>query len=439
MVVLICFFAACGGESAKNVSKSAEMAIETVVPPALIQETIVAGYTYLRSDGNRLVDGKGNFPSVPEFRLDLPGDPAWIAAVPSGDTSVWAVIMDDGQVVGFRVTADGVERTNITPARLPSGQPPLLLETDGVLRLITAVDPDASPLTHPVLLPAKGGIGFLRVGGDITFKGGIIPSETNPCSCIDLDAVQDSRLISRDGSKLLVLSDATTRYSHGVLSDNTEAASLTIILVRPPFPVVQEVIKFLGSAVIEGQSPIWEDLDGDGEAEILLTVSDEDLRSRLVAYREDGIKLAESSGLETGHLWRHQIAIGRFGPEGEIEVAAVRAPHTEGIVEFFRWEGDRLHLVAELPGYSSHIRGSRNLDMALAGDLNGDGQIELVVPNQAFTRLMGVQRTISGAEEVWSIELGGRLTTNLAAVENVDGTITFGAGIEDGVLLIWRR
>ena len=40
---------------------------------------------------------------------------------------------------------------------------------------------------------------------------------------------------------------------------------------------------------------------------------------------------------------------------------------------------DPLNLVAQHDGVTSHLVFSRNLDMALAGDLDGDGQPELVV------------------------------------------------------------
>lgn len=437
-VLFASLIVACSGGSSEGISTplptpEATLQANEEAPaeaPALIPETTVAGYTHVRSDGNRLVAGSGGLPDATPIRVRLPGRPVWLVAVPSGDGSAWAVVMDDGAVVGFRVAPDGVESASVTPARLSPGKPPLLLENDGALRMITAVDPDAAPLSHPVLLPAKGGIGFLDTGGDIRFKGGIASGR------IALGAVTDSRIITRDGSRLLVLSDATDRYPHGALGDDVEAATITIIAARPD-PVIEGVIELPGQSVIEGQAPIWTDINGDGDLEILVTLSDARAGARLVAYSENGTPVAQSAAIGTGFRWRHQIAVGPFGPNGETEIVSVRTPHIGGIVEFFRWEGAELVLVAELPGYSSHMNGSRNLDMAIAGDFDGDGRAELLVPDSSFTRLAAVRRTATGAEEAWSVDPGGRLSTNLAAVENADGTVTVGAGIEDGALIIW--
>jgi hypothetical protein len=429
LVLILALFASCADGSLEPFP-APSVAPSPTPPTALIPETTVAGYTHARPDGNRLVGGVGVLPEAEPVQLELPGRPVWVVGVPSGRGSAWAVVMENGQVLGFRVTADGAEPASITPARLDPGKPPLLLENDGVLRLITAVDPDAAMLTHPVLLPAKGGIGFLDTGGDIRFKGGIAAGR------IALDAVPDARIISRDGSRLLVLTAATTRYPHGAVGDDLEASTISIIAARPN-PVIEGIIELPGEAVIEGLAPIWTDINDDGDPEILVTLSDKNSGARLVIYSEQGVLVAQSEAIGSGFRWRHQIAVGPFGPDGETEIVSVRTPHIGGIVEFFRWEGGQLELVAELPGYSSHINGSRNLDMALAGDFDGDGRVELLVPNRTFTRLGAVRRNQTGAEEAWSLPLDSRLTTNLAAVENADGSMTLALGVEDGTLLIW--
>jgi hypothetical protein len=116
----------------------------------------------------------------------------------------------------------------------------------------------------------------------------------------------------------------------------------------------------------------------------------------------------------------------------------VLTPHIGGVVEFYRLEENELRIVAQVPGYTSHVIGSRNLDMALAGDFDGDGQVELLVPNQARTELAGIRRTEEGAVVAWTLDLEGRLNSNLAAVTLKSGEMVVGAGREDGVLRIWH-
>ena len=72
-----------------------------------------------------------------------------------------------------------------------------------------------------------------------------------------------------------------------------------------------------------------------------------------------------------GNRWRHQIAVAPFGPNGERELVDVLTPHIGGVVEFYRMVGDRIEIVATVPGFTSHVIGSRNLDLALAADADG--------------------------------------------------------------------
>ena len=96
-----------------------------------------------------------------------------------------------------------------------------------------------------------------------------------------------------------------------------------------------------------------------------------------------------------------------------------------------------MKIVGAKPGYSSHVIGTRNLDMALAGDFDGDGQPEVVLPNQGRTKLGGIQRVGTGAAVSWEVPLEGILATNLAAVTLPEGDLILGAGLEGALLRIW--
>ena len=117
-------------------------------------------------------------------------------------------------------------------------------------------------------------------------------------------------------------------------------------------------------------------------------------------------------------------------------MAEVLTPHIGGIAGFYRLEGDSLNLVAQRPGVTSHTIGSRNLDMGLAGDLDGDGQPELVVFDQSLVELMALRHTEDGIDGAWQPPVGGKAATNLASVD-LGGGITLGVGRDDGVLRIW--
>jgi len=100
-------------------------------------------------------------------------------------------------------------------------------------------------------------------------------------------------------------------------------------------------------------------------------------------------------------------------------------------------EGDQLRTVAQVPGYTSHVIRTCNLDIAAAGDFDGDGQVELLLPNLARTELGAIRRTEDGAEVVWMVPVDGMVTTNLAGVTLAEGNLAVAVGRDDGTLRLW--
>ena len=76
-----------------------------------------------------------------------------------------------------------------------------------------------------------------------------------------------------------------------------------------------------------------------------------------------------------------------------------------------------------------------------AGDFDGDGNVELLVPSCDRQSLVALCRSEDGITEVWQLSLSSPLATNLAAVEIQDGVenrIGLGVVTTDGQLLIWQ-
>jgi hypothetical protein len=194
--------------------------------------------------------------------------------------------------------------------------------------------------------------------------------------------------------------------------------------------VVSELI--LEGDVFEGMVGMFADLDGDEVDEYIMTVSNAETGARLVVLDDNADLVAESDPIGQGGRWRHQIAAAPFGPNGEVELVDVRTPHIGGVVEYFAMRNRQLELVASLEGFASHTIGSRNLDMAVAFDVDGDGQVELVVPNTPKDELAVLRRVGDSVEVVMTLPLGGVLSTNLVAVD-VAGQVVLAAGTAD-----WR-
>jgi hypothetical protein len=235
----------------------------------------------------------------------------------------------------------------------------------------------------------------------------------------------------------LLLEAPTDRYPHAIMGDAIEASAIALIDASPSLVRASEVL-IPPPRVVEGRLPIWADLDGDGTEEIIVTLSDSEGGARIVAYSPTGEQLAAGAPIGKGFRWRHQIAVAPFGPDGELELAEILTPHIGGVVQFYQRRGARLEIVARLPGYSSHQLGSSNLDMAAAGDFDGDGRVELLVPEPSYERLAAIRRTGDGAQVVWALDLGGALSTNIATATSGNGQIAVGVGTDDGVLRIWQ-
>ena len=405
--------------------------VDTPQPTTSSSDTTptVFGYTHHRPDGNRLASGRGALPTAPPIDIPLDGVPVWLVAADSGSGSVWIAILDDGRAQGF-VDQSGWKPIAVVPDRLPVAMSPLLRLEGGEVRIITA-GKTASSLTHPVPISDQGHLAYIDKSGDLVLDGDL--EETT----LPLSALPDARILADGSGRLLLLSDATGHYAHGAQGDTLEAK--TVALVDPTGPTVEyDTIAIPATGVVEGISLIWADLDGDGTREIIATVSDVAGGAHVVVYNETGKLVAEGPDVGSGFRWRHQIAVAPFGPDGDLELAVMLTPHIGGVVEFYRMRDGRLDIVARLPGPTSHVNGSRNLDMALAGDLDGDGRTELLVLSRGLTKLIGVRRTVSGAEEAWSVETGGRVSTNIAAVETANGGMAIGVGRADEMLRIWQ-
>jgi hypothetical protein len=384
--------------------------------------------THQRLDGNRVLAGRGPGADARVVDVALPGPPAWVLAAASGTGTTWLVALEDGRVARIEVDARGaVGRARLDVERLPPGAPPAGRLRDGELELLTRTS-DTARWTHPVPIgPAADALARITTRGTL-----VLGPDERPVAGVQ--ALPDARILV-DAGRMLVLGEPTERYGHGVLGDAVESGAAIVIDARRATVVAR--IDPPGERVIEGLAPIWGDLDGDGQREIVVTESDIGEGARLVAYDEQGRLVATSEPIGLGYRWRHQIGVGTTLRDAPPELVSVRTPHLGGVVEFFRLKGDRLQLTASIGGVSSHAIGSRNLDLAALADWNGDDLLDLLVPARGHHALVVVSRTATGAAIVARLDAAGRIATNLAGVAMPGGGLQLGLGTADGRLRLW--
>lgn len=370
------------------------------------------GYPHLRPSGNRVVAGAGSLPNGDPIDIELDGEPRWLAAVPAETGSLWAVV-DRSETLSLLSLRDG-DGTITATDTWPADRPPAVqtADSDGSVLI-----PPAGAGTAAPPLAFDGGVAA------VADDGAVVVAREGTTDRIDAGLLADARLCRLSGRRAVALGGPTTRYDHGALGDSIEASEIVVIDLETP--AVERRFSVPEPRVVEGTAPIVADLGGDRA--IVVTESDTDGGARIVAYGIDGTTLASSPPIGTGFRWRHQLAVGPFGPAGEREIAVVKTPHIGGTVEFYRRRGADLTVVATVDGASSHAYGSRILDGGFGADADGDGRTELVVPDDERRQLLGVERRGDTAVVEWSVPIGGRLSSNVVGVAHDDG-IAVGAG-----------
>ncbi len=409
----------------------------TPVPGA---PTINFFYTYHQASGNRLVEGVGTFPNLPGYDINLQTIPAWVVgSAVAGDIPRWLVRDLTAGVLQI-IRPEGSDIPGLVPpdenAR-PATALPVLAVSNGAAGNLKSQD-NPTNLSHPI--PLRGGQLFLQVtyNGDVALWRGDIE-----IARLYLNALRDARPVVNQNGLIAIYAGATNqRYVHGVLGDDFEAASLVILNVtETEFGIVAQ-IDLTGEDVFEGIAPFWADINADGSDDLVTTMSNSTgtwLRVYPFAEGQFLEPVIDSPSTGQANRWRHQLAFGAFGPEGENELVAVRTPHLGGVIEFFRYnaETNALDLVIEQAGYTSHVIGTNNMDMAVGGDFNGDGQLEMILLSQDRTRVISVQHTSEGVREMWALPAGSRIVTNMSAVTMPDGALALAYGTEDGRLRVW--
>jgi hypothetical protein len=390
-------------------------------------------YTYHQPTGNRFIEGRGTFPDVVSYdaEFSIEGSslqtPLWLVGK-SGENPLWYAIGTNSPAV-LSLSDDGLKFDWLTTVAIASKPP--VLAIDG--RWLPTIANDETQFSHAVNLDDYWI--YVSQNGDLVLSRDAIELDR-----LALNIQPDARIVLSDDGRIALYAEASNqRYLHGIMGDDLEGSALVVLKVVDDAFETLARIDLEGDAVYEGLAPIWADVDEDGMQDLITSVSDSRVGSRIRVYliNYDGIREVDGQAIGQPNRWQHQLAWGAFGANGDMQLVDVLTPHIGGIVRFYQFTGDSLEIVATHSGYTSHTIGSRNLDMAVAGDFNGDGQPEIVLPSQSLTRIAGIQNTNEGAKVMWELPLDGRLSTNLAALQFADGRLALAAGTENGRLRVW--
>ncbi|MBI2527804.1 MAG: VCBS repeat-containing protein [Candidatus Rokubacteria bacterium] len=413
------------------------------------------------TSGNRLAAGKGSFPRWQALALPTESPLRWLVVL---SRRRLAAVDRDGTVWMFEVGRAGITvAARYGEVASPDG-PPAVVGLDRARSGLTLVAPDGrlvvwsdgalrsydvgTPLSRlAVPTPLALGNGewddLLAVAADgAVLLIGNLPAGPRVISRVDVHALPDARIavadLDGDGTpEAVVLSDPTERYAHGALGDSVEAASVTVIGLSPSGLFIRARHAVPAPAVIEDLAPVIARV-GEGVRPLMMVVRSSAQRGAAVVafgWKDGGLELlAEGPAAGRGLRRTHVLGVANFSGEGPPEIVAVHTPHLGGVLTAYRRRGSALIPVAQASGYASHLFGSRNQDQALIADFDGNGRPEVVLPRQSREALAGLELEAGRFAERWSLRLGSRIESNLAAADlSGDGLVDL--AVADGRVL----
>lgn len=177
-------------------------------------------------------------------------------------------------------------------------------------------------------------------------------------------------------------------YDHFVLGRQHEPTVLHLQFV--PVGVASDCGSTLTAGdghVFEDVAPRLEDLDGDGQNEVITVRSGVETGAQLTVYGVTG----DSFGLIAAtkplgrHRWLAPAGIADFNGDGRVEIAYVDRPHLVADLVYVRLEGGTLREVARVHGVTNHRIGE---DFISGGQRDCGLGPELVAASADWSRLL---------------------------------------------------
>jgi hypothetical protein len=284
----------------------------------------------------------------------------------------------------------------------------------------------------------RSGVFFhLTLDEDGRFRANGLAYYAPPKASWRADMLPDGLLALGSGAiKEAYLVGPTSRYRHGVMGNAIEAAGLRVItrgggtleFRLPP------------GSVFEGLMPSLEDVDGDGNNEVVVVCSylDAEAAVAVLGVRDGALVLiAETEPIGRSNRWLNPVGVADFDADGRPEVAVVKTPHIVGILELYELVDDAVRTDLSTRGYSSHFIGSRDLFPSRVIDVDRDGVLDIVVPSadRGALRFIGVAK--DKINDLGTEQLPVRAQTNMLPID--PKTCSFAFGLANGALAVVLR
>lgn len=181
----------------------------------------------------------------------------------------------------------------------------------------------------------------------------------------------------------------TDRYAHAILGDAIEAGVLRVRLASGG----ERELVLPESEVFEDRTPRLADLDGDGRMEIITIRSSLRQGGSVAVYGVRGAEIVELGAtrfIGRSNRWLNIAGIADFLGRGDRQIAFVETPHIGGTLKLASFDGAGLRVVASMAGFSNHAIRSREQRLSAVADFDGDGAMDLLVPDARRNQLLAI-------------------------------------------------
>lgn len=192
----------------------------------------------------------------------------------------------------------------------------------------------------------------------------------------------------------------TTRYTHGVLGDAIEWSGLSLRFVSKGGAAWVLEIPLPADHVFEDLEPRLVDLNLDGRPDAVMVVeTDMALGAALAIYGAMG-KIAETPHIGRSNRWLAPIGAGDLDGDGRVELAYVDRPHLAKTLKIWRFEAGALTQVASKAGLTNHRIGDDFITSGLRNCIQGP---ELITVDASWQRLVASRLQ---ADDIKSRDIG---------------------------------
>ena len=213
-------------------------------------------------------------------------------------------------------------------------------------------------------------------------------------------------------------SHPTTRYQHFVLGAEYEPTQINVKL-RNGKTLSYRLDR---NSVFEDRIPRLEDINNDGEDEIIVVRAYLDSGAALSVFHitKDKIALlAETPNMGHPFGWLNPAGIADFDGDGKKEIAFVRKPHVLGRLELWQYKSGKLVLEQSTRNVSNHSIGSKKLGLSAVADFDKDGINDLALPSKSMQEIKFFSFS-EGVKEISSKKLSSRVKGNFQLVETTN-------------------